>query len=55
MFRTTMMKTCAVALLLLVVLVCVAEGSTRVDKKVENGNAKLLKKPFPRHLEVRLT
>ena len=49
------MKTCAYALLLLVVLVCVAEGYTHVDKNFENGNAKLLKKPFPRHLEVRLT
>jgi hypothetical protein len=29
---STMMKNCAVALLLLVVLVCVTEGSTHVDK-----------------------
>jgi hypothetical protein len=50
-----MMKTCAYALLLLVVLVCVAEGSTRVGNNVENGNAKVLKQSFPRHLAVRLT
>jgi hypothetical protein len=37
-----MMKTCAVALLLLVALVYFAERTTHVDKNFENVNAKLL-------------